>query len=130
MASASRHDLVAGIISAAAQVHDSLDRLGGVHHHSLAAASRAASVMDAVPTQMLARAGRVARAADAVRHTTSSSLELLVSEFQAAVAQWQPLSVHTPVHGASRGPFERHGHADGVATPVMDVAGLVVVATL
>lgn len=95
------HDLVARIITAASQCHDALDRHCGVHHHSLAAAVRAASDTKSLPKQLLSRACRVARAADAVRHTTAASLEALVSEVHEAVLRPTEAFVKKDEHSAA-----------------------------
>jgi len=86
-------DLVAGIILAASQCHEVLDRCCGQHHHSLSVAIRAATATQSFSKVLLGRLGRVARAADAVRHTTPSALEALVADLREEATTLQRCAV-------------------------------------
>jgi len=72
--------LHAEILVAANVVHSSLDERIGVHHHALPVAVRRASSAGLISKELAKRCFRLARAADALRHTTEWSIKQLVAE--------------------------------------------------
>ena len=77
--------LAEGIIAAACRVHDRLDSCGGVLHHSLAAAIR--GYRHRVGNALEKRLSRLARAADALRRTTTASIARLEKDLEEALAK-------------------------------------------
>mmetsp|Transcript_89070 Transcript_89070/g.256828 ORF Transcript_89070/g.256828 Transcript_89070/m.256828 type:complete len:471 (-) Transcript_89070:183-1595(-) len=77
--------LVAKIISAARESHDRIDRAVGSPHHSLTAALREVGRRGLLDHALLRRLRRLAAAADAVRHCTPYSVDVLLADLELAV---------------------------------------------
>jgi hypothetical protein len=72
--------LGSSILESANVIHDMLDRAGSHHSHSLGAAIRCAFGSGVIDAGMKAKLSRLSKAADALRHITVYSCELLVSQ--------------------------------------------------
>ncbi len=84
-----KHDPAAeSIISTASEVHGMLCQVLNKNIHSLIAAVRMCAKVGAAEPELINRLARLARSADAVRHTAKYDLSCITAELAASISGW------------------------------------------